>query len=413
MSATATDVKAVTPEQAKEPEKITMTPKAWEEFHNLEQKKLAVLDTQLGTFKDTITKMIETFKPKVTEIPSSTVIEPGMTSMVKEAFDAATNELAKVINREAKWAHWKMDKEKWLGELDIDKLAQKKIEAVTMTAPINFDRKIIAVPGGRFRVPLRQFCDVKPTSMADRFTWFKGDSFDFAAITEGSAPSDTTVTLTQVTGTPATRGVLVKVNYSTVESAPADILNYINDRGTLAAIDDESADIISVGTQVATPTNWVNGNTGAEITADTTFGTTNTLTITGVAAARRLVDDQGYGLDYTLITNPKAYFDLLVSSGIDKFVQQGVPQIVASGILEQLIGCRIVVAKKAAGGDSTSKRSLLVTPGQTLGLVTMRELMFEADRRNELQQIFVTPTQRIKTAVLDEKSSCRVSTSGT
>jgi ribosomal protein L12E/L44/L45/RPP1/RPP2 len=393
---------------------VTFTAEQFHELKNAEQKKMEALAKELGNIvKTPIEQLIERFAPKSEVLtPSSMVDDSRQGGMKRESFDQIAGRIHALMARETNYVSWKLDKEQFMQEFGWKQPGEKKMEAVTMTAPINYDRQIIAVPGGRFRVPLRQFTVVKQIKDADRFTFFTGDSFDFAAITEGTAPSDTTVTLTQVTATPATRGVLVKVNYSSTESAPADILEYINGRGLLAAIDDESADIMSVGTSISSPTNWVNGNTGVAITADTTFGTTNTLTITGVAAARRLIDNQGdVPGGQVFITNPKAYYDLLISAGIDKLIQQGMPQIALTGVLEQLIGMRIVISKAAAGGDSTSKRSLVVTPGQSMGLGVQRELMYEADRRNELQQIFVTPTQRIKSAMLDEKSTTRVSTS--
>lgn len=387
---------------------VGFTAEQFETIKNYEQR-------QLDTLTSLLTK-VESVIPRPDGVPSSPV--SNGTDSKLESFNAAVKAFEDVMKRRAFNAMWNIDKEQWLADhgYSNEPTAAIKTEAVTFsTAPQNYARKAIYIPGGRFKVPLRQFCNVQVAENADRVNWYTMTSFDFGAITEGTAPSEVATTLAPVSATPAVRGAFIKVNYSQAENAPvavAGLVNAINDRMMLAALDDESADVMSVGTSVSSPTNWVNGNSGAAVSADTTFGTTNSLALAGVAAAKRLILNQGHpdeGL--VLVTNPKAYFELLTSSGISTYVQQGKPFITMTGRLEEILGVRIVVSKAAAGGDATSKRSLMLQAGQTLGLGSARELMLEADRRNELQQIFVTGTQRIKAAVLDETSSCRISTS--
>jgi hypothetical protein len=88
-------------------------------------------------------------------------------------------------------------------------------------------------------------------------------------------------------------------------------------------------------------------------------------------------------------------------------------EITATGILEQLYGVDIVIADQIKTVDTTTNdtyRAVMALKGHSFGLASARDITMEASRRNELQQVFLTGTQRVKAAVLDEKSTCRIST---
>jgi hypothetical protein len=111
--------------------------------------------------------------------------------------------------------------------------------------------------------------------------------------------------------------------------------------------------------------------------------------------------------------SPKQYQELLLDTDITTYMQYARSEITATGILEQLYGVDIVVTDHIQTVDRTtndSARAVMAVKGQAFGMASARDITMEASRRNELQQVFLTGTQRVKSVVLDEKATCRIST---
>ena len=411
---------------------VGFTPEQFETLKNQEQQRLDKLTEAFGiTIKDSLTKLAETLKPAT---PSS-----------KVATEAA-DKIAKKVNREAvesigKWMkegtdkhipkHFVLDKNEYLRSLGYvvnedgailgRSVGVKATEAITTaTMPINYDKDAIFIPGGQLTVPARQFFRVKPTGQGNgTVAFYTATNMSYGAITEGSAPSEDSVTISQVTGSPTTRGTFVKVKYSWLEDNPFSMPEFLASAAMKAAIDAENTEVFS--TLVAAATNatnqWFNGNTGAVITAGAgTSGNDDisgmTLTLTGVSKGKNALDVQGYGGGYVFAVHPKNYNELIISSGISTLVQQGVPNITLSGVASTLLGVQLGVYDQMAAQDNTTNdtyQNVMFVPQQAFALGVGREVTVKAEEHSELQQLYWTSTHRIVSKVLDNKAWCRIS----
>ena len=114
-----------------------------------------------------------------------------------------------------------------------------------------------------------------------------------------------------------------------------------------------------------------------------------------------------------LYTSPKGIEDLIKDPNLDSYLAFSKPEAITEGVVERIAGCNIVtssaIADLASGGVSTGKRSVLFIPGVAFGLVSGRDLTMEAQRRNEIQAIHLTGTQKIAGFVKNIEATCRVS----
>jgi HK97 family phage major capsid protein len=287
-----------------------------------------------------------------------------------------------------------------------------KTEAVTVSsgdAPQQFGKQILVTPDGKTSTPIRQFCQVVSLNGADRANFYKMGGVSFGAVSEGTEPTNEAQTVTKITATPAIRGGVQRIGYSQLEDIPA-LTNAINQSFALEAISDEES-LLHTEFDSVTPSNWVNGNSGATITDDDVSGMT--LTGVGLVHAKKKIAEQGYDTnDLVFLCDPKAYAELLTDSNISTFTQQGNPQIVSKGQLEELYGISIVVSNNIVNQDNSTNdtlRNILFKKG-AFGIATGRDLSMESQRDNAKQQVIISGTQRIAVKTIDEKMVCRVST---
>ena len=309
-------------------------------------------------------------------------------------------------------------------------------EAVSGPPAADFMRtmseQVLVLPNGKIVTPVRQFCEVKilPPGVKEAFFYDYG-AVDFAAITEGSTISDSSVAVRSSGGATTPRGARVQINYSDIEESPIDLVAANNRAFALESVNDESKQVVNVayntdsgnagdgsnrkavggGTKSG---KWVNGNTGAAITADAGLTSSATLSFTGLLAAKRIIREQG--LDTTnlvLYTSPKGIEDIIKDPNLDSYLAFSKPEAITEGVVERIAGCNIVtssaVANLASGGVAGGKRSVLFIPGVAFGLVSGRDLTMEAQRRNEIQAIHLTGTQKIAGFVKNVEATCRVS----
>lgn len=292
----------------------------------------------------------------------------------------------------------------------------RKVEAITVTGgdmPQYFSNQIHRIPGGRLPLNVRPYVNFVDLNEQDRANWYKIDGMDAATITEGTEPSAASQTVTKITATPAIRGVYQKVGYSQVENAPFDLVQAVQDQMALSLIDDEASDMLGTVYDAVSPTNWVNANTGGTISSDDVASMT--FKRDGLVAAKRLIAQQGHDVrpgNLVLFMHPKAYQELLLDTNLNNYYQFATPDITARGVLESIYGVEIVVSdhvKAKTNATSNTYRNVLAVKGIAFGLASARDVTFEAQKRNELQQILITATQRVKSAVIDETATCRIS----
>jgi len=291
-----------------------------------------------------------------------------------------------------------------------------KAEAITITGgdmPQIFSKQLYLIPGGRMRVPIRQFLDTQIITDSDRFNWYKINGFDFDATTaEGTEATNEAQAVTKVTGTPNLVRANQTINYSDIENAPFDLIEGFNRAAALGALKAEDVEVLDTTYNAITPTNWVNANTGAEIASDDVAGMTAKQE--GLYAASRLIQDQGGDIsqgNLVLFANPKYVQELIVDVAPDFYTGQNPLNGTALGVLENRLGMDIIPINTVHAQNNVTNdtfRNVLAVKG-SLGLTVAADLQIEAQRRPDLSAVKVGARHRLKGTVIDETMTCRIS----
>lgn len=304
-------------------------------------------------------------------------------------------------------------------DISNSKKATEDVTYNTADKMTRYVRKFIFLKGGRFVTPVRQYCDFLPLEDGYVAQWYTFDAgYDFGAITEGSVPTPVTSTIAKVQATPAVRGGLQYVNYSDIETAPAPLVDAINQMAVVAGLKDESVDLLNtvVGstTGSAATNHWVEGDDGAVITADTTFGSSHTLKVAGVLAAKKQIirslgDPAAVSGNLVLFVGTQAYTDLLLD--VVSYTKYTSAAEITQGVVEQVVGAEIVQTDNLKRDPTTNhyERNILAVRGLAFGMTSGRDISMEASRRNEKQQVFLTATQRVKAQILDNEAYALIS----
>lgn len=299
-----------------------------------------------------------------------------------------------------------------------------KSEAFTITGgdmPQIFSKQVYLVPGGRMRVPIRQFLDTQIIEDADRFNWYTVNGFDFDDVTnEGSEPTtEESQTITKVTATPDLTRANQTVKYSDIENAPFDLIEAFNRAAALGALDAEAKEILGGSNTLdsITPTNWVESD-GNVITEDDTTAP-GTFQQEAIYAGMRLVQNQGGDTspgNMVAFLHPKALEELILDTTAEFWAgmgPNGSPPLMntSMGVLENRLGVDIVATNAVAAQDNTTNdtyRNQLIMKG-SVGLAVAADLQIEAQRRPDLSAVKVGARHRIDGAVIDETMTCRMS----
>jgi len=334
--------------------------------------------------------------------------------------------------------HLKYWDEKGLEHLSPMNANQRKgTEAITGPPVGDFMRimseQVLVLPEGKIVTPIRQFTEVKvlPPGTREAFFYDYG-AVAFGDITEGTLIADSTTVTRSAGGATSPRGARVQINYSDIEESPIDLVASNNRSFALESVNDESVEVLGdntynddAGSSGDATTRkakgggtkdgkWVNGNDGSQITADATIAAPDTLTFAGLLEAKLVIENEGLDVsNLVMYTSPKAVKDLINDPELDSYIGFSRPDIITEGVVERIAGVNLVkssaIADLAGGGVATGRRSVLFIPQVAFGLVTGRDLTMEAQRRNELQTIHLTGTQKIAGFVKNVEGTCRVS----
>jgi hypothetical protein len=299
-----------------------------------------------------------------------------------------------------------------------------KSEGFTITGgdmPQVFSKQVYLIPGGRMRVPIRQFLDTQIIEDSDRYNWYKVSGFDFDDTTaEGSEPgTEEAQTVTKVTATPALTRANITVKYSDIENAPFDLIEAFNRAAGLGALDAEAKEILDTTYNAdLSNTNWVRGDTGADLSGAP--GTDDVVGLAGmkqegIYAGKRSSENQGGDTtpgSLVAFLHPKAVEELVLDTANDFFTGQNALHSTALGVLENRLGVDIVVSNRvnATSGavNSDAYRNILMMKG-VIGLAVASDLQIEAQRRPDLSAVKVGARHRIKGATIDETMTARIS----
>jgi len=305
-------------------------------------------------------------------------------------------------------------------------------EALSVAGPVSTDfmrimsEQVLVLPSGKVVTPIRQFCETKvlPPGTREAFFYDFG-TVDFSAITEDVEITASTPDIRSQGGEALPRGSLLRLGYTQLETSPIDIIAAANRSFALESVNDESKEVLDVaygddtaGSGDATNRKakgggvkdgfWVD-HAGTQITTDAS-GLAN-LQFAGLVAAKGVIEDQG--LDPSNIityTTGKAIRDLIFDPDLDSFISFSRPAIITEATVERIAGTNVVRSSALpAGGQASSFQSAMFIPNIAFGLVTGRDLTMEAQRRNELQVVLLSGTQRVTGFVKNVEATCRLS----
>lgn len=164
------------------------------------------------------------------------------------------------------------------------------------------------------------------------------------------------------------------------------------------------------------------------------------ITIKAVLKAKGVIQYEGLDdSNLILYTSSKAIRDLTLDPEIDKYVGHSRPAIITEATVERILGVNLVRDTSSIPRTSTKTvnkpenvlqkivrvfwgrkretieingagyRSVLFIPNVAFGIVSGRDLTMEAQRRNELQAVSITGTQKIAGLVKNKEAICRIS----
>ena len=268
-------------------------------------------------------------------------------------------------------------------------------------------------PNGKTITPIRQFCDMRilPPGKRDAFFYDFGQ-VNLSQIQDGMTTDFTAPKITAKHVETNPKGSQISIGYNDmVVTAPTTIINATNTAFGLEALNDETKTVL-------------------DTTVDhikTVGGEDELLTIENVIKARRLIEE--YGLDVSnavLYTRGKGIINLINDPKIKEYLpDKGKPVVITIPLLERILGVklirssnipektylhfipvhegywqrfkRVLLCREQPEKEVTKEitHSVLFIPNLTFGLVVSEKVTMEAYRRNEMQAVHITGTNRI------------------
>ena len=321
---------------------------------------------------------------------------------------------------------------------EVGKTFGSEANSISVAGPATGDfmrimsEQVLVLPDGKVVTPIRQFCETKilPPGTKEAFFYDFGP-VSFKDIDEGNTdvematPSSSPIIRSAGTETDP-RGTRIDIGYQQTEESPIDIIASANRSFALESINDESVEVLtraynddsgSSGSATVTKAKgggtktgrWVDGNTGAQITADGSG--LGVLSYRGLLSAKGVIQDEGLD-DSNLITytSGKGIRDLTLDPDLDSYIGFSRPAIITEATVERIAGTNLVrTSAIAPASQSGGVRSVLFIPNVAFGLVSGRDLTMEAQRRNEFQIIHLTGTQKISAVVKNVEGTVRLS----
>ncbi len=321
---------------------------------------------------------------------------------------------------------------------EVGKTYGTEVNSISVAGPATGDfmrimsEQVLVLPDGKVVTPIRQFCETKILPPGTREAFF----YDFGPVTfeqidEGNLDSTIATpvspTIIRSSGTETDpRGTRIDIGYQQTEESPIDIIASANRSFALESINDESREVLfraynddtgSSGSATVRKAKgggtkagrWVDGNTGAQITVDSSG--LGVLSYRGLLSAKGVIQDEGLD-DSNLITytSGKGIRDLTLDPDLDSYIGFSRPAIITEATVERIAGTNLVRTSAIAPSDqSGGVRSTLFIPNVAFGLVSGRDLTMEAQRRNEFQIIHLTGTQKISAVVKNVEATVRLS----
>lgn len=281
---------------------------------------------------------------------------------------------------------------------------------------IDYNTSAQMVPGGITDVPFRQFAEFKAIPKGENTArFFKHTMPSVLSQTAGTTATEASMSVTSVEVAPSTiSGVYLKIDTDDIEDNPYETVNVVANAASGVVTDFESTDALTTVSAegTLTPGLWIRGDTGATITSSDIAA--NVFDETAVAVARQHFADQGYlkfGKPVGFL-HPKQYRELITSSGISSYLQQGVPGITTTGNFAELYGVTLVETNAVEEKSNTTNdayNAIFCIPQLSYGAASKRDVQIGFHDITEDNQIRMNVTWRYKSVVKDATSVVRAS----
>jgi len=230
------------------------------------------------------------------------------------------------------------------------------------------------------------------------------------------------MTVRSAGGATAPTGGMVTIPFSAIEETPIDLVTSNNRAFALESVNQEQIAVFTNCFNVDSGSSgdgsnrtakgggtkdgrWIDGNTGSPYTTasdDKNITSASTLSFKGLFTGKSIINKGGYDVsNLVLYTTVQSVQDLIEDPSLDSYLSFSRPEVITEGVIEKVAGVNIVKSSALppvnTGGSApaTAVRACLFIPGVTFGLVSGRDLTMEAQRRNELQVVYLSGTQKI------------------
>lgn len=274
---------------------------------------------------------------------------------------------------------------------------------------------VYVLPGGKYLKSIRdlvRFYDIP--NGTDQIKLFKGNIPNQGTVTEGSATSASTHTITTITlAADTVTGVAQAIKQADIEDSPFEIFDYIAQTARAEVLEHEATLVFTTAAAAATPGLWLNANSGATITH--TDIASMTQTHTSVAVGLQHYENQGYNTEFGAIgyaLHPKAMRELRTDSNLVRLVQEGDANITKTGRLTHLYGVELIPMNALDSDDNTTNdvwNNVMFSKGHTFALGSKRDLTIDMRKIPANSAYDWTWTQRKNATTFDENSFVRIS----
>ncbi|MHB8603531.1 MAG: phage major capsid protein, partial [Nitrosotalea sp.] len=198
---------------------------------------------------------------------------------------------------------------------------------------------------------LRRFVQVKEIPKGQKqinFTTITTPAF--GALTEDTAPTDISQTISEISVTPSETGAKQRVSYVVMESATPDVVQAVERSFQAAALIDEDNTILTA-LDGATPADTLYGD--ETVTTEATITSTMTFKAARLASALREVQKKGYAVgpgDLVAVLHPVQYDGLLKDTAISQYLYFGSVGPIQQAVIPQVYGVDVVRSTKVPTG---------------------------------------------------------------
>ncbi len=292
-----------------------------------------------------------------------------------------------------------------------------------------YSHEELVLPNGKVITPIRQFCETKILPPGTKEAFF----YDFGQVKFNNIEGQEQIPIirsSQATTEP--RGTRLTIGYQQTEESPIGIIEAANKAFSLESIADESIQVMNAAnkSKLHEIGHWIN-SWGDGINDD--IDVEGDLSIIGIQTALNIIAGEGLDVNNAVLyTTGKAIVNMVNSykarnhnicniNDLEKYLEVKLIRSSAckttreeeiptrENIFQRIkrIWFRKERGTETRGGNG--RRSILFIPNITFGLVSGRDLTMEAQRRNEIQAIHLTGTQKIAAVVKNKEGLVLIS----